>query len=137
MGIAETLPFLNARIGVMVVNAFEVLGFDSIPGHPRIGVEPQSHVSHKIFDKYRIFVRSLGDRLFVLAFQQSIKLRTRGTFNHRNQVFNPNNFVGPDLDGDFAALIVRPIFGNRFGAGAKRRDVGFDREDEIFFVAPL
>jgi len=61
---------LDAGVGVVIVDALVVFRLHAVPGHVRMGVEFEGHISHEVLDENRVFVSPLGHRLFVLPLQQ-------------------------------------------------------------------
>src|ERR1700722_3553162 len=70
--IQNSSPLLNARVRVVVVDALVILRFRLVPGHFRVGIQLQGHVSHQILHKNRVFVGALRNRLIVLPLEQRI-----------------------------------------------------------------
>src|SRR5207237_7235593 len=66
--------FLDRSIGIVIMDALMIFSLDLIPGHVRMGVEFQGHVSYQIFHKYRVVIGSFGDVFLILALEQGIKL---------------------------------------------------------------
>ena len=128
-------PFLNARIGVVIVDALEVFRLDFIPPDLRMRVQLQRHVAHQILHEHRVFVGALGHELLVLPLEQRVKLRTRRAFDHRHQILDPDRFPHAHRHRHQPALVVRAVFGNRLGAGTQRRHVRLHRQHKINFIA--
>ena len=63
------LPILNARVGIVIMDALMVFGLDLVPGDIGMRIEFDSDVPDQVLDEDRIFVSPFGDGLFVLAFQ--------------------------------------------------------------------
>lgn len=119
----------------MVVNAFEVFGFDFIPRDVAMGVEFFGDATDEVFDENWIFVGAFGDGFFIAAFEQRIQFATGAGFDEGDQVLDPNRFARTNLHGAKPALIMRAVFGNGFGAGAEGGDADFYGEDEIDVLA--
>src|SRR3569623_142441 len=71
--VAPSLCFSrNARKGRMVMDRFEVLGFDHVIRDTAIAIERQRNVAHQILDELGIVISALGDVFFIGALEQSI-----------------------------------------------------------------
>src|ERR1041385_2217195 len=57
------LPFLDAGVGVVVVDALEVLGLHLVPGHVGMRVELDPPIAHQVLYETGILVGALRDTL--------------------------------------------------------------------------
>ena len=69
-----TSAFLNAGVGIVVVDALEILRLNPVPC-VLVRLEPQDNVANQILDEHRVFVRPLGDGLFVRPLEQRVQLQ--------------------------------------------------------------
>ena len=64
---------LDAGVGVVVVDALEVLGLDPVPRDVLVRLELEHHIADEILDKNRVFVGALSHRFFVGTLEQRIQ----------------------------------------------------------------
>ena len=121
----------------MIVNRLEVFGLDPIPEDILILFGATRHISDKILDKDRIVIRPLSDEFFIRTLEQAIEFGTRRILHQTDHFLDPHRLGAPDGEGDMAALVMRPRFADRLGAGTERRDRNDDRYDEIDLAISL
>src|SRR5438132_11829448 len=120
LSVRHALPVFDAGVSVVVVDTLVVFRFDVVPRDLRMSIEFERHVADEVFHKNGVLISPLRDRFFVLAFQQRVQLAAGLTFNDRNQIFDPNSAARTNLYGHDAALIMRPVSGDRLRARAER-----------------
>ena len=128
---ARASPFLNAGIGVVIVDALEIFRLDLVPRHPGVSIELERHVAHQILHEHRVFIGALRHELFVLPLEQCVQLRTRRTFDHRHHVLDPDRLREPQRHRHQPALVVRAVSGNRLRTRTQRRYVCLHRQHKI------
>src|SRR5262245_43634821 len=55
------LSLFDTSVGVVVVDALEILGFHPVPGHVRMGIEFDHDIADEVFDEDGVFVGAFGD----------------------------------------------------------------------------
>ncbi len=97
---------LDERVGVVVVNRFEVFGFDAVPKDVFLTICPFGDVSDKVFYEDGVVVGSFGDCLFVGALEDAIEFAGGTFFDEFDEVFNPDGDMGAYGEGDVTALVM-------------------------------
>ena len=69
---AEGLTAFDHGVGAVVMDAFEVFGFDPVPLDIGVGIAFYGHSADEVFDKHGIIVGSLGDMFFVGSFEEGV-----------------------------------------------------------------
>jgi len=69
---AGRLTALDHGVGAVVMDAFEVFGFDPVPLDTGVGVAFYGHSANEVFDKHGIIVGALGDMFFVGPFEEGV-----------------------------------------------------------------
>ena len=90
--------------------AFEVFGFNAVPGKIVVFIQLDGDTAHDVFDEFGIFVSFFGHVFFIHAFQQRIYLSAGGIFHNLYQVFNPEEFFKAHFCRHDAALIMSAEF---------------------------
>ena len=93
------LPALDDGECLMVVDAFEILGFDAVPGDVVDGSDAIGNITNDVFDKNRIVVCAFGDRLFVRSFEDAEEFATGTFLDEGHEFFDPNRAVKADREG--------------------------------------
>ena len=91
----------------MVVDRFEVLGFDDIGVDSAFGVEPSGDVAHHVFHKFRIVVGAFGDEFLVRALEQPVQFAGCLRFHQLDDFLDPDMLKDSGRDRDMGALVVR------------------------------
>ena len=68
------LVTLNQRVGRVIVDGLEVLGFDGVGRDPVVGIQTRRYVTHHVLDELRVVVGALGHVLLVGALQDAVQL---------------------------------------------------------------
>lgn len=123
--------FFDHGPGVVVMDRFEVFGFDAIPSDRGMLIGFDSDVAHYIFYEDGVVVGGFGDKFFVWAFEDRVELSGSGGFDEVDEFFDPDGGGEAHGEGDDAALVVGAAFADGFGAGAERGDRDFDGDDEV------
>ncbi len=97
---------LDERVGVVVVNRFEVFGFDAVPEDVLLKICLFGDVADEIFYEDGVVVGTFGDCLFVGAFEDAIEFAGGTFFDDVDEVLNPDGEVGADGEGDVTALVM-------------------------------
>ena len=113
------------------MDALEILRLNPVPCDVLVRLKPQDNVANQILDKHRVFVRPLGDGLFVRPLEQRIQLATGRLLDERDQILDPHRLRRADGHRDLTALIVCAVLADGLGARAKRRDRYAQRHDKI------
>ena len=132
---AEFSVFFNACVGVVVMDALEIFGFNLVPCHVRMLIQAHRHIPHQIFHKNRILKCALGYVFFIRPFEQGIQLAAGRGFNQLDNVLNPNRITASELHGHLTALVVCALFADGFGAGAQGGDMNAHLEQKIDLLA--
>jgi hypothetical protein len=69
---AGGLTSFDHGVGAVVMDAFEVFGFDSVPLDIGVGIAFYGDGADEVFDKDGIIVGSLGDMFFVGPFEERV-----------------------------------------------------------------
>ena len=69
---ARGLTALDHGVGAVVMNAFEVFGFDPVPLDIGVGSAFHGHGANEVFDENWIIVGSLGDMFFVGPLKEGV-----------------------------------------------------------------
>ncbi len=96
------------------MDAFLVFCLDLVPADSRIRSESGDDVSDKVLHENRVFIGLFGHIFLIGAFEQGVELRTSRCLNSFDNLLSPDRLLGPNLDGNNAALIVSPVFADRF-----------------------
>lgn len=90
----------------MVVDGFEVFGFDAVPGDIFFVICLFGDIANKVLDEDGVVVGALGDGLFVGAFENAVELAGGAFFDECNEVFDPDGGLGADSKRDVAPLVM-------------------------------
>src|ERR1700752_574175 len=77
---------LNGGVGVVVVDALEILRFHLVPSDIGVGIELEGDGADEVFDEDGILVGAFGDSFFIAAFEEGIKFGTGGAFDEGDEV---------------------------------------------------
>ena len=69
---AGGLTALDHGVGAVVMDAFEVFGFNLVPLDIGVGIAFYGDGANEVFDENGIIVGSLGDMLFVGPFEERV-----------------------------------------------------------------
>jgi hypothetical protein len=69
---AGSLTALDHGVGAVVMDAFEVFGFDPVPLDIGVGIAFYGHGANEVFDKHGIIVGSFGYMFFVGPFKEGV-----------------------------------------------------------------
>ena len=69
---AGGLTSFDHGVGAVVMDAFEVFGFDPVPLDIGVGIAFYGHGANEVFDKDGIIVGSLGDMFFVRSLEKGV-----------------------------------------------------------------
>lgn len=125
--------FRDEGVGVVIVDAFEVLRFNLPPGNARVVVGGGGNVAHEVFDEDGIGVGAFGDGFFVGAFEHTVEFATGGAFDERDHLGEGDGVAGAEAEGDESSLVVGTVFADGFRARAEGGDTDDDGRDEIGF----
>ena len=68
----DGLAAFDHGVGAVVMDAFEVFGFDPVPLDIRVGIAFHGNGANEVFDENGIIVGSLGDMFFVGSFEEGV-----------------------------------------------------------------
>lgn len=108
------------------MDAFLTFYGHAVPINPLILIEPQGDFPGRVLNKTRIFIGFLGDKLFIRTLKQRKDRRRSRSLGHFHQFFDPYRFRATDRNLGTGPLIVRTIFADFLGAGAKGVDGDID-----------
>lgn len=69
---AGRLTALDHGVGAVVMDAFEIFGFDPVPLDIGVGIAFHGHGANEVFDENWIIVGSLGDMFFVGPLKEGV-----------------------------------------------------------------
>ena len=81
---------LNQGVGVVVVDAFQVFGFDLIPSDALVLLQAADDVSDKVFHEDGVFVGGFGDVLFVGPLEKRVEAAAGRGFHNFDEASNPD-----------------------------------------------
>lgn len=123
------------------MDALLVHGKDGEPGDTPVGLEARRDVADDVLNEDRIVVGLHSDMALVLALEQRVDGRGSRLLGDLDEFFDPDQAGlaaavagAAGLDGDHAALVMRPVVADRLAAGAEALDGGRHREDEVDVV---
>ena len=125
--------FRDEGVGVVIVDAFEVLRFNLPPGNARVVVGGGGNVAHEVFDEDGIGEGAFGDGFFVGAFEHTVEFATGRAFDERNHLGEGDGGAGAEAEGDEPSLVVGTVFADGFRARAEGGDADDDGGDEVGF----
>lgn len=123
-------PF-EKRVGVVGVDGFLVFDFDAVLGDAVVSIELEGDFSNHVFDEAGVFVRFLGDELFVGTFEHGIEGATCAGLDHFDEFFKPDMIFGLHTDAYPSALVVGTILADFFTARAEGGDGDFEKHGEV------
>ena len=68
----DGLPAFDHGVGAVVMDAFEVFGFDPVPLDIGVGIAFYGDGADEVFDKHGIIVGAFGDIFFVGSFEEGV-----------------------------------------------------------------
>ncbi len=119
----------------MVVDGFEVFGFDAVPRDIFVVICLFGDIANKVFDEDGIIVGALGDGLFVGAFKNAVEFAGGAFFDECDEVFDPEGSLGADSKRDVPPLVMGSTVADGFRAGAEGcygDNEGCDEVEETF-----
>ena len=69
---AEGLTAFDHGVGAVVMDAFEIFGFDPVPLDIGVGIAFYGYGANEVFDKDGIIIGPLGDMFFVGPFEERV-----------------------------------------------------------------
>ena len=72
---------VDLRVSGMIMDRFEVFGFNGIAVDSFVLIQLTGNIANKVFDELWIVVRFFGDIFLVRSFEQTIQFTTRLCFD--------------------------------------------------------
>jgi hypothetical protein len=118
------------------MDAFEILGFNTVPLDVGMGVALKGDGTDEILDKNGIVVGLFGHVFFVRPFEERKDFGAGTGFDQCDEVFDPDGFAEGDLKSNEATLVMGATFADGLTARAESGDGNCDSdfEAEIFSV---
>jgi len=128
------LAAFDHSVCAVIMDAFEILGFNAVPLDVGMGVALKGDGTDEILDENGIIVGLFGHVFFVGPLEERKDFGAGTRFDQCNEVLDPYGFAEGDLETNEAALIMGATLADGLTAGAESGDGNCDSdfEAEIF-----